>query len=293
MIAKTLARKKALIPYNSRGYILFEYILLILGSLLIALSFNWFLAPNGIASGGVTGLSIVLEGITGIRPAITQWVLNIILFLGGLSVLGGQFGLKTLVGSIVLPFFILMTSGLEPITNEDLLAAIYGGIGIGLGLGIVFRGRGSTGGLDLAAQIIHRYTGLSLGMAIAMMDGMVILSAGLVFSWEQALYALVGLFVTSKTIDIVQAGLAFSKVAFIISEQTDAIKDNVLRDLDRGLTRLVGYGGYTGKSRDVLMVVVSPTEVSKLKAIVKMVDQNAFIILSNTTEVLGEGFKKD
>ncbi|NOU95099.1 DUF2179 domain-containing protein [Paenibacillus sp. LMG 31456] len=268
-----------------------EYLLLLLGSLIIAISFNMFLNPNEIASGGITGISIIIRQVLGIEPAITQWALNIPLFLLGLRVLGGKFGAKAAVGSVFLPLLVLLTRGLPPLTDNLLLASIYGGILIGTGLGFVFRGKGSTGGLDLAAQLVHKFTGMSLGLAVAMLDGMVILTAGIVLSPEKALYALIGLFVTSKTINVVQIGFNYSKVAFIISEQTEAIRLVVLNELDRGLTMLQAKGGYTGEARMVLMVVVKQTEVSRLKELVKATDPGAFVILSDTNEVLGEGFK--
>ncbi|WP_079914269.1 YitT family protein [Paenibacillus sp. 32352] len=273
------------------GQRVMEYVLLLLGSLLIAISFNMFLSPNQVASGGVSGISIIVNSLFGIEPAITQWALNIPLFLLGTWALGGQFGVKTAIGSVLLPMLILLTRDLPPLTNNILLASIYGGILIGMGLGLVFRGRGSTGGLDLAAQMIHRFTGLSLGLAVAMLDGMVILTAGIVLSPEKALYALIGLFVTSKTINIVQLGLSYSKVAFIISSETAPIREAILHDLDRGVTQLHATGGYTGEERTVLMVVVGQSEVTRLKQLVKALDPGAFVILSDTNEVLGEGFK--
>ena len=274
------------------GRRLWEYALLLLGSLVIALSFNLFLSPNQVASGGVTGISIIINALTGIEPALTQWALNIPLFLIGLWLLGGQFGVKTVIGSLVLPFMILLTRDVPALTDNILLASIYGGMLVGLGLGLVFRGRGSTGGLDLAAQIIHRYTGVALGLCVAMLDGAVIVTAGFVLSPEKALYALIGLFVTSKTINVVQLGFSFSKVAFIISRDPEPIREAILFELDRGLTKLQAIGGYTGEERIVLMVVVGQTEVSRLKELVRRIDPKAFVILSDTNEVLGEGFNK-
>jgi uncharacterized membrane-anchored protein YitT (DUF2179 family) len=250
-----------------------------------------FLSPNQVASGGVSGISILVRQVFGIEPAYTQWALNIPLFLLGLKLLGQQFGIKTAVGSVLLPLLILLTRGLPPLTDNLLLASIYGGILIGIGLGLVFRGKGSTGGLDLAAQLVHKFTGMSLGLAVAMLDGMVILAAGIVLSPEKALYALIGLFVTGKTINAVQIGFNYSKVAFIISDRAEAIREAVLSELDRGLTMLQATGGYTGEIRTVLMVVVGQTEVSRLKELVKATDPGAFVILSDTNEVLGEGFK--
>lgn len=270
---------------------LMEYVLLLLGSVIIAVSFNVFLSPNQVASGGVSGISIIVNSMMGIEPALTQWALNIPLFLAGTLMLGKQFGVKTAIGSVMLPLLVLLTRDLPSLTDNILLASIYGGILIGIGLGLVFRGRGSTGGLDLAAQILHKYTGISLGLCIALLDGLVIVTAGLLISPEKAMYALIGLFVTSRTINVMQVGLSYSKVAFIISESEKALQEAILYELDRGLTKLQATGGYTGEERTVLMVVVGQTEVSRLKELVRRIDPGAFVILSDTNEVLGEGFK--
>ncbi|MFC3772827.1 YitT family protein [Paenibacillus sp. GCM10012303] len=286
-----MRRKQPAIRIGSPLHHTIEYMLLLTGCLIIALSFNMFLNPNRIASGGVAGISTIIQHLFGIEPAIMQWVLNIPLFMLGLLFLGGQFGLKTAVASIVLPLFVLLSRDIGPLTTDPLLATIYGGIGIGAGLGIVFRGRGSTGGLDSAAQLIHKWTGIGYGIAVAMLDGAVIVTAGIVFSPEKALLALIGLFVTTKTIDVVQIGFRYSKVAFIMTKETEAIREAVLFELDRGLTVLAGRGGYTGEDRPTLMVVVSQTEVTRLKTLVKAVDPAAFVILADASEVLGEGFK--
>lgn len=286
-----MRRRTPLIPVDSPLYKLIEYILLVIGCFLVAASFNVLLLPNQIASGGVSGLSVIAEKQWGIEPAITQWALNIPLFFAGVLLLGRAYGLKTAVGSVVLPLFVWLTSDWQPMTENPLLAAIFGGIGVGAGIGVVFRGRGSTGGLSVAASILHKFSGLSLGHAVAVFDGLVIVGAGIVFGLEQALYALIGLFITSKVIDVVQLGLSSSKVAFIISQQPEKVAKAVLYELDRGLTKLSGRGGFTDESRTVLMVVVGQTEVTKLKAFVMSLDPNAFIIISNASEVLGEGFK--
>lgn len=185
----------------------------------------------------------------------------------------------------------MLTSHLQPLTNNTLLASIYGGIGVGLGIGIVFRGRGSTGGFAIASQILHKHSGLSLGASVAVFDGMVIALAGIVFDAEKALFALIALFVTSKTIDIVQMGWNTTKVAYIISNETETLRETILYDLDRGVTLLDAAGGYTGDQRKVLMAVVSQSEVSKLKMMVRSVDPDSFIILCPAHEVIGEGFR--
>ncbi|KYG33727.1 YitT family protein [Alkalihalobacillus trypoxylicola] len=271
---------------------IYTYAHILTGSAIVAISFNLFLLPNKIASGGVSGFSTIIKHVFGFEPAFTQWSLNIPLFIMGILLLGGlKYGIKTLVGTLFLPFVVLITSGWSSGVADPLLGAIFGGIGVGLGLGIVFRANASTGGTDLAAQIVQKYTGISIGAAVFIMDGLIVIASAFTFGLELALYALISLFVTGKTIDIVQMGVGYAKVALIISEHQDQVKDGILLEVDRGVTKLNGYGGYTNEKRDVLMCVVNQGEVTKLKQIVKSIDPKAFVVVTNATEVLGEGFK--
>ncbi|MFD0961884.1 YitT family protein [Paenibacillus chungangensis] len=286
-----LTRRRGSKPLNPGVQAAWNFIQIIIGCMAVALSFNMFLVPNGIAAGGVSGMSILVKELVGITPAVTQWLVNIPLFLLALWLLGKKFGAKAVLGSTFLPLFVLLTAHVPNPTLNPLLAAIYGGIGIGLGLSLVFRGGGSTGGLDLAAQMVHRLTGLPYSIAIVMFDAMVIIAAGFVFTPETSLYALIATFVTSKTIDFMQNGLQLSKIAFIISERAEEVAEGILHDLNRGLTRLDGHGGYTGAGKTVLMVVASQNEVPKLKQLVRAIDPSAFVIISNTAEVHGEGFR--
>ncbi|ARI79142.1 hypothetical protein HM131_06645 [Halobacillus mangrovi] len=268
-----------------------EYGLVILGSFFVALAFNVFLLPNNIASGGVAGISTITKGVFGWEPGIVQWVLNIPLFITGVLILGKNFGIKSFVGTLVLPMFVLLTSDLDAATPDPLLGAIFGGMGVGLGLGIVFRGRASTGGIDLAAQVLHKFTHLPLGISVAMLDGLIVLTSAVVFSLEEGLYALIGLFATSRTIDFVQVGFNTSKNVMIITECVDDVRDAIFEEIDRGVTVLSGAGGYTDRERRVVMCVVQQNEFIKLTQTVKMVDPGAFVVAMNATEVLGEGFK--
>lgn len=268
-----------------------DYGLVILGSFFVAIAFNLFLLPNNVASGGVAGISTITKGVFGWEPGVVQWVLNIPLFIMGWLILGKNFGFKSLVGTVVLPFFVLLTSSMDAATPDPLLGAIFGGMGVGLGLGIVFRGRASTGGIDLAAQVIHKFTHLPLGICVAMLDGLIVITSAFVFSLEEGLYALIGLFVTSRTIDFVQVGLNTSKNVMIITEEVDEVRDEIFRQIDRGVTVLSGAGGYTERERRVVMCVVQQNEFIKLTQTVKTVDPGAFVVAMNATEVLGEGFK--
>lgn len=285
-------KKKGERLYSTRIEQLFEILYILVGSALVAIAFNLFLLPNRVASGGVSGISTIIDATLGWEPAYVQWALNIPLFIAGVIFLGRQFGAKTLIGTMFLPFVVYVTKHMEPATHDPLLGALFGGVGVGLGLGIVFRGKASTGGTDLAAQIIHKFTGLSLGLCVALIDGVIVLTAAIVFDLERGLYALIGLYVTSKTIDLVQVGVRRSKMALIITQKEEDVRKAVLHEIDRGVTRLSAMGGYTDTERPVLMVVIDQTEFTKLKQMIKAIDPTAFVIITDASDVLGEGFKQ-
>lgn len=285
-------RWNSIIPINGPLRMAFDTFLIIFGSFVMAIAFNLFLVPNQIASGGVSGISILVQEAWGVEPAYTQWALNIPLFIAGYLILGRQYGIRSLLGSFMLPFFVYLTDTWAVPTSNPLLASIFGGIGVGLGIGIVYRGRGSTGGLTILAQIIQKFSGLRLSLCVMLLDGTVIILAGWILSLENSLFALISLYVTGKVIDSVEMGFGTSKVAYIISEQTESITKAILDDLDRGLTKLSAQGGYTDDDRTVLMVVVGQNEITRLKALVRSVDPNAFVTITNAHEVLGEGFTR-
>ncbi|BDG81735.1 UPF0750 membrane protein YvjA [Bacillus subtilis] len=276
---------------NKSFRVIRDYVYILIGAAITAVSFNVFLLPNKIAAGGVSGISTILQSY-GFEAAYVQWIINIPLFIAGIILLGGKFGLKTLAGSVFLPLVVFLTRDIQPATHHELLAAIFGGVGIGIGIGIVYLGKGSTGGTALAAQIIHKYTGLSLGTCLAIIDGLIVVTAMIVFNIEQGLYAMLGVYVSSKTIDVVQVGFNRSKMALIITKQEQAVKEAVFKKIDRGVTKISAVGGYTDDERPILMCVVGQTEFTKLKQIVKQIDETAFVIVADASEVLGEGFKR-
>ncbi|MCY7438253.1 YitT family protein [Bacillus altitudinis] len=268
-----------------------NYVLILIGSAIVAVGFNTLLLPNQIAAGGVSGISTIMQSF-GFEAAYVQWGLNIPLFIAGFYLLGGTFGVKTLVGSVFLPLMVFLTRHIAPVTHEALLAAIFGGVVIGIGIGLVFLGNGSTGGTALAAKIINKYTGLTLGTCLAMMDGLIVLAAMTVFGIEEGLYAVIGVFISSKTIDVVQAGFSHSKMAMIITDHEDEVRQAVFDQVDRGVTKISAVGGYTDHDRPILMCVVGQSQFTKLKQVVKAIDASAFVIVMDAKEVLGEGFKR-
>lgn len=269
-----------------------EYVYVIAGAAIVAIGFNAFLLPNQVASGGVSGISTILHGLFDWNPGLVQYAFNIPLFLAGVVLLGKKFGVKSFIGTITLPLVVLLTDNWEPWTTNPLLGALFGGIVVGLGIGLVFKGNASTGGTDLLAQIITKYTGLTLGTSVLLIDGLIAISAAVVFDLEKGLYALIGLYVTTKTIDIIQLGFSQSKMVYIITLKQDEVRDAIYAEINRGVTKLPAIGGYTGEARPVLMVVVYQTEFTKLKQLIRTVDPSAFVIVSDAYEVLGEGFKR-
>lgn len=271
---------------------IWDYIGVTIGTFITALGMSVFLIPNRIASGGVSGLATVIYYTFGFKVGITMLVINIPLFLLGIKELGMKFIFKTLYATVTFSLFVdLLETFVSPPTRDLLLSSIYGGLVVGLGLGVVFRFGATTGGTDLAAQIIYRYLRISVGQTLLLIDGLVIILAAFVFGIELALYAFLVVFLTSKVIDLIQEGEGFAKAVFIISDYNSQIGKAILQDLNRGITYLEGRGGFSGRSREILLVVVGRSELSTLKNLVRNIDPRAFVMVSNMNEVLGEGFK--
>lgn len=269
-----------------------NYLGIAVGAIITAAGLDLFLIPNKIAAGGVSGLATVIHYVAHIPVGLTMLVLNIPLFLFSVKELGVRFGINTLFGAVVLSVAIDVIARYAPVLTQDVfLSTLYGGVVVGLGMGIVFKYHGTTAGTDLAAKLLHKFTGISVGQALLSIDFFVIAIAGFVFnSLELAMYAVISLFVTSKVIDLVQEGRSDTKAFFIISEKTAEVANAILNDMERGVTYLQGRGGYTRANREVLFCVVTSAELSALKKIIHDTDPHAFVIVAATHEVLGEGF---
>lgn len=270
-----------------------EYLGVLVGVAITAFGLTWFLIPSRIAAGGVSGLATVGYHLFRFPVGLTMLLLNIPLFIASITILGAVYGAKTFVGTLVLSLLIdLFQPWAVPLTSDPLLAAVYGGVITGIGLGITFGSGGSTGGTDMAAQLLARFLPTSVGRALLLVDGFVIVLAGFAFGPELALYALLSVFITTKTIDVVQEGQSYAKAAFIISDHSEKVGEMILNTLERGATALAGRGVYTGTDREVLYVIVSRSEIRSLCRLVNQIDPKAFVVISDVHEVLGEGFKK-
>jgi len=218
-------------------------------------------------------------------------VINIPLLIASSIIFGLHFGIYTILGSLATSLAVEFTQGIPLLTTDPLLAAVYGGVVAGIGMGIVFKFRGSTGGTDIAAKIVSHYTGISIGQALLAIDAIVVFAAGIVFTAEFAMYALIAIFVTAKLIDVVQEGFYSAKALFIISSNADDIAQALMTRLDRGVTVFPSRGGFSKQDKATLLCVVGRTELTRAKRLVLEVDRQAFIVVTDAHEVLGEGFK--
>jgi uncharacterized membrane-anchored protein YitT (DUF2179 family) len=269
-----------------------DYALLTVGALLSATAVRFFLVPNQVVTGGLTGVAQLLNTFIGTPVGVVVLILNIPLLIAGWRYLGGAvFGVRTFYTVVVMS---LAIDGLapfaRPITNDPLLYSLYGGVIDGIGIGLVLRARGTTGGSDILARLIERRFGVQPGRSLLGFDTMVFTAALFSYGPEKILYALLVAFTASRAIDTVLAAGKGARQALIITSSPEPIRQAVLHRLGRGITQLEAIGGYTGATRAVLLCVVARTEIGALKNIVSNVDPAAFVIIGEVEEVLGEGF---
>jgi uncharacterized membrane-anchored protein YitT (DUF2179 family) len=274
---------------------------ILIGTATYAFGLHYFVIPNQLMEGGVTGIAVLLNYAAGWPLSISTLLLNIPLFLIGLKVLGRNQMLYTLLGIVSLSGFLaLMEQLIEhryliPLqsTTDYMLAALYAGVTLGAGLGIVFRFGGTTGGVDIIARIVARYKGLSMGQIILTLDVLIIGLSLLFISVEKVLYTLVTVFVASKLIDFIQDGAYAAKAFSIISEHSEAIAAQITLELERGVTLFQAKGAFSGQHKQVVYCVVQRQEIRRLKSLVRNIDPRAFIVINEVHDVLGEGFREE
>lgn len=270
------------------------YIGIFVGCILGGIGLALFLVPNNIASGGVTGAAMVINNFVPTIPVgLMSIILNIPIFILCLVILGTSFGVKSFIATLILGFSIDIFSVFTIPTHDLLLASIFGGLFLGLGIGIVIKSNATTGGTDLLAKIVHKVISfVSVGQILLVIDVVILISASIAFkSVEIGLYAAISLYITSAVIDGVIVGINFSKAAYIISDHSEQIAEAIMTDLDRGVTGLNGRGMFSKEDKTVLLCVLRKREIPKLRRLVKDVDHNAFVFLSEAREVFGEGFE--
>jgi uncharacterized membrane-anchored protein YitT (DUF2179 family) len=278
--------------------------LIVLGAFILASGFVLFIDPHRIAPGGVYGIGIIVHYLTkglfswapeGLPIGTVGLVLNIPLTIIGIKLLGPRFGIKTVVGFILTSIFIDLQHfffGYNPLVDDALLSSVFGGVLIGFGLGLIFKSKATSGGSDIIAMIIAKYTRLPLGQLMIYVDSAIVLIALAAFQdWKIPLYSWIVIYITGKVIDVTIQGVSYDKTLFIISDKYEDIRDKLINDIDRGGTILNGIGMYKGQEKKVIFTNVSRREVHILRDFIEEIDSNAFITVIDANEILGNGFK--
>ncbi|MCD4672707.1 MAG: YitT family protein [Anaerolineaceae bacterium] len=273
-----------------------DYLMLILGALIQALAMRLFLIPAMLLSGGVSGAAQIVNSFTDWPIGLMVFIGNLPLFFLGWRYLGGaRFAIRT---GVAITVFSILTDILvyvmpaEGLTHDLVLSSIFGGVMFGAGLGLVYRAKGTSGGSDILGQILYHRKGVPMTQAYFATDTIVLLAGGLAWSWELALYGMIVMYVSGLAAELVLEGPSILRTVMIISACHQQVAKEIMTVLERGVTILEGSGAYTGKEHPVLFCVVTRSEVNKIKALVYEKDSDAFIVIGDAHEALGEGFKR-
>ena len=267
-----------------------EYIIVALACVVMAFNINYFFVGNKLAEGGVSGLSLIIHYLSNIDVSYLYFALNIPLIILAYIFLGKNFLLKTLFATFILSVFLKVFASFSEPLDDILLAAIFGGAINGIAIGIVFYAGGSTGGMDIIAKIINKYTGIPISRILLTTDFIVLSMVAVIFGKVIFMYTLISLVISSKMIDIIQVGIYSAKGITIITTKEDEIRKRIMEDTGRGITLIDAKGGYTQKEIGMLYCVVGQYQLIKVKTIVKEVDPSAFMIVADVHEVIGNGF---
>ncbi|WP_099221492.1 YitT family protein [Listeria costaricensis] len=269
-------------------WLLYKLIMITVGAVLMGVGLELFLVNNQILDGGVVGISIIISQLTPLPLGVLTFVLNIPFFVIGYRKIGKNFAVSTLYGIAVMSLVTLLLHDVEPVTDDLLLATVFGGVTLGLGVGLVIRNGGALDGTEIVSIIVNGKTPFSTGQIIMVINILIFAVAGLVFNWDRAMYSLITYFLAYKVIDIVIQGMDESKSAFIISKYYEEIGGEIIEQLGKGVTYLEATGGYSGDVRKVIFVIISRFEEVKLKAILDEIDPDAFLAVGGSmSEVRG------
>ena len=281
--------------FSKKWFISYSY--LVIGTFILALGYSFFMTPYKIIPGGIYGISIVLHHKFGFPVGMAALFFNLPLTLIGLKMLGPKFGVKTFVCFLLTALFtdgVVLLWGHDPLQLQDevLLASIFGGVIMGVGVGLIFRSRASSGGSDVIASILSKYTKIPLGTQLMIVDSVIVLIGFAVFQdWKIPLYSWLTIFIMGKVIDMVLHGFTDDKTVFIISSKSEEIRMAIIHDLKRGGTIFNGKGMFTKEEKEVLYTVVNRREVSDLVHYIFAIDPEAFISIQDAHEIIGKGFK--
>ncbi len=273
-----------------------NYLMIVVGAFILAAGFVFFITPHKIVPGGVYGISIVLHYLLGTPVGAMALAFDVPLTLIAIKILGPRFGAKTVVGFVATAVFVdglTYLYGTDPLITDDvLLSSIVGGVFSGVGLGLIFKTKATSGGTDIVAMIISKYTHLPVGRLLILVDSTIVFFGLIVFKdWKIPFYSLIVIYIAGKILDTILEGISYDKVLFIISEETEKIKRKIIDDLNRGGTLISGKGMYHGNDKTIMFTVVNRREVTILQEFIHRVDPRAFVTVLNASEILGEGFK--
>ena len=271
-----------------------QHLGVVLGCLIAACSINLFVVPSHLLTGGVTGIAMIVYYLADLPIGLQTLIYNLPLLIMSYKLLGKNYTLDVIIGTVVFALCLDATRFLNAYAPADdlMLASIYGGIFNGIGYGLVFRMNGSTGGFDILGAIIKKYYSMNMGTVIFAFNCVIVSISGFLFGIEPSMFTLICMYTNSIVTDKVIAGLNRRKAVLIISEQSKEIADGIMNELKRGVTFLHGAGAFTGNEKNIVMVVVSLTQIAKLKIVVNAIDRNAFMIIMSASEVMGRGFTR-
>lgn len=269
-----------------------QWVQLVLGTVLVAAPFPLLFIPNDIAPGGVSGFSTIVYALTGFPVGVLAALINVPLFMLSWRRMGRQFAVRSLIGMLGMSALIDLMPGYA-LADDPLLAAVFGGVMMGVGLGFVIRGGATTGGTDMAASLIHKHFPIvTVGGFLLAIDFFVVILSGLVFDLKSAMYAMIAIFLSTQVMDRVIEGFGSAKAFFVFSRESRAIADAVLSQIGRGVTLLHAQGAYTREEGDVLLCLITRLQIAQFKAIVNTIDPDAFLMVTDVREALGEGFSR-
>ena len=269
-----------------------RYTQITLGALIVCLGFNLFIIPAHLLTGGLSGVALIIYYLTGLPVGMQNIVYNLPILYLAYRVFGRLYAWDTIVGTVVLSLILDATHFMVSwnITQDGMLNAIFGGVMAGIGFGIIFRANANTGGLDVVGAVAKKFYSLDIGTRIFVMNFVIVMASAWMFNIDEALYTLVSIYVTAELTNRVAPGLNREKSIFIVSPAAQQICQDIMENVHRGVTYLEGKGGFAREHKDILFIVVRLTQVSRVKAIVDHYDSQAFMIVSDTSEVSGKGF---
>ena len=271
------------------------YIVIVIGSIIYAVGFQFFMYPNSIVSGGAVGIAMIINKLIPVPVGLMTIIINIPLFIVAWRYFGLDFLVSSLVGMALSSAFVDLFAMFNLIlTNDPMLASIIGGAIKGIGLGIIYYVGTTTGGMDIVAKLLRmKYPHINLGTLLMLLDAAIIVVYALILGkYESAMYSVIAMFVFSKVIDLVLYGIDNSCVCYIISEHSGAISNEIISGhMHRGVTILDGRGAYSGKEKQIIMCVIKRQQISEIRRIIRKLDQNAFFIVSDAKNVFGNGFE--